>query len=115
MIRFRSFRFEQRHEHHVSMTISVRAFGTLIALSVFAPTLAVAQTPDVVVEGKIQDKQKRVCKQSTTTGSIFAARICKTKAEWEEIRQRSLAQTDQLKDDFDRYRTTQMTRDAMCG
>ena len=73
------------------------------------------QSPEVIVEGKIRDDMKRVCKQSTATGSILPTRTCKTKAEWEEFRQRGLAQMQQLKDDSDRYRQFQETREALCG
>ena len=53
---------------------------------------------------------KKVCKTQTATGSIMPARTCKTKAEWEQIRQRSLAQLEQLKRDQDNDRMIQESR-----
>ena len=74
-----------------------------------------AQPPEVIVEGQVPDAKKRVCKQTTATGSIIPTRTCKSQAEWEEIRERNLAQADQLKRDVDRYRHTQAVRDAICS
>ena len=69
-----------------------------------------AQSPEVIVEGKLRDDQKRVCKSSTATGSIMPTRTCKTKGEWEQIRQRSLAQLEQVKAEQDRERFLQESR-----
>ena len=88
----------------------VSAFvATLPAAHVAAQTPAV-QTPDVVVEGKLRDDQKKVCKTQTATGSIMPTRTCKTKAEWETIRQRSLAQLDEIRKEQDRERFLQESR-----
>jgi len=54
---------------------------------------------DVVVTGKIPDANKRVCKQTGATGSIIPKRECRTKGEWEELRQRSIAALERLKAD----------------
>lgn len=66
-------------------------------------------SPDIVVEGKVRDDQKRVCKQITATGSILPVRTCKTKSEWEEIRERSLAQVDQIERDRTQERFTRLS------
>ena len=79
------------------------------AAQVAAQTPA-AQPPEVVVEGKLRDDQKKVCKTSTSTGSIMPTRTCKTKGEWEQIRQRSLAQLEQVKAEQDRERFLQESR-----
>jgi hypothetical protein len=50
-----------------------------------------------------------VCKSDVTTGSIIPTRVCKTKGEWEAIRQRDLATIQRLKDDRTRE---QHVRDA---
>ena len=75
-----------------------------------AAAQAGAQSPEVIVEGKLRDDQKRVCKSSTATGSIMPTRTCKTKGEWEQIRQRSLAQLEQVKAEQDRERFLQESR-----
>ena len=54
---------------------------------------------EVTVTGKRPDQDKTVCRSDVTTGSIIPKRVCKTKGEWEEIRQRGLAQVQRLKDD----------------
>ena len=64
-------------------------------------------SPDIVVEGRVREDLKRVCKQTTATGSIIPLRTCKTKSEWEEIRQRSIAllnqwERDRVQDRFTR-------------
>ena len=74
--------------------IAVAALSSSTALAQPAPT-----SPDIVVEGIVRDDQRRVCKQTTATGSIIPTRTCKTKAEWEQIRERSLAQLERLKTD----------------
>ena len=88
----------------------------LIALAAFSSSTAVAQpgSPDIVVEGIVRDDQRRVCKQSTATGSIIPSRTCKTKAEWEQIRARGLAQLEQLKRDRDQERHTRLCNE-FCG
>ena len=45
---------------------------------------------DVTVTGKRPDRDKLVCKSDVATGSIIPTQTCKTKGEWEEIRQRGL-------------------------
>ena len=72
------------------------------------------QSPEVIVEGRIPDSQKRVCKQATTTGSIIPTRTCKTKAEWEEVRARSIAALDQIRKDQDRQRYLQCMVHGIC-
>ena len=89
-------------------------FAALVPICSPSPAAGL-QSPDVIVEGKVRDDLKRVCKQTTATGSILPTRTCKTKSEWEEVRQRTLAQTQQLKDDSDRYRQFRETREALCG
>jgi hypothetical protein len=84
-----------------------------IATGMMAPGLAHAQTvatppnPDVVVEGRIPDRDKRVCKQTTPTGSIIPSRTCRTKAEWEQIRERGIALLERLKADREREKYIQ--------
>ena len=80
---------------------------TLIVLAGLHASPSLAQTtpagpPDVIVEGQVPEAKKRVCKQTTSTGSIIPTRTCKTKAEWEEIRERSIALLEQLKDQQER-------------
>jgi hypothetical protein len=57
--------------------------GSMAALTATADAQpkSAPQSPEVIVEGRIPDSQKRVCKQATTTGSIIPTRTCKTKAE----------------------------------
>ena len=92
----------------------------LTVAGAFQVSPALAQTrpsdapPDVVVEGRIQDSDRRVCKQTTSTGSIFLTRTCKTKAEWEQIRERSLAQKEQLFRDREQERFTRLCKE-FCG
>jgi hypothetical protein len=54
---------------------------------------------DVTVTGKRLDREKLVCKEDVTTGSIIPTRTCKTKGEWEEIRQRGLARLETMRND----------------
>ena len=68
-------------------------------------------SPDIVVEGKGRDDLKRVCKQTTATGSIIPTRTCKTRSEWEEIRERSIAQIEQLERDQVQARFTQTSKE----
>ena len=46
---------------------------------------APAETPsDIVVDGELSKKQKRVCMSETATGSIMSRRVCNTDAQLEE-------------------------------
>ena len=73
----------------------------LVGVAALSSSTALAQpaSPDIVVEGIVRDDQRRVCKHTTATGSIIPTRTCKTKAEWEQIRERGLAQLERLKAD----------------
>ena len=75
-----------------------------------AQATTAVETPEVIVQGQIRDDMKKVCKTQTATGSIMPTRTCKTKGEWEQIRQRSLAQLEQLKKDQDNDRMIQESR-----
>jgi hypothetical protein len=56
-----------------------------------------APQEEIVVKGEVPDADKRVCKSSVSTGSIMPKKVCKTKGEWEEIRERSLIALDKSK------------------
>ena len=62
-----------------------------------------AQTPPppqdegIVVKGKKDPRDKRVCKRANATGSILAKATCRTAGEWEIERQRALAAVDQIR------------------
>ena len=86
------------------MLLSRFLVAVLLTSFSVSPALAIIQTPEpeppeVVVEGKIPDANKRVCKSEGTTGSIIPKRVCRTKGEWEEIRARSLAIFERKKAD----------------
>lgn len=99
------------------MTPFMRLICFAIASEMMAPGLAHAQAvatppnPDVVVEGTIPHRDKRVCKQTTATGSIIPSRTCKTKAEWEQMRQRGIALLERLKADREREKYIQWLRE----
>ena len=103
------------------MTSINRLTTFAIACGMMAPSLAHAQTmmapqsPDVIVQGTIPDRDKRVCKQTTATGSIIPSKTCKTKSEWDRIYNRQISQLDQLKRDMDRDRHTRQTIEVLCG
>jgi hypothetical protein len=78
---------------------NVQAHAMLQAVPKEAPS-------DIVVTGKIPDADKRVCKQTGATGSIIPKRECRTKGEWEDIRQRSIAALERLKADQQQRRNT---------
>ena len=79
---------------------------TCIILAFSVPALAQQAPPagaaapegqEIVVEGELPDAKKRVCKSSVATGSIMSKRVCRTKGEWEEIRERSIAAAERMK------------------
>lgn len=52
---------------------------------------AKAEAPqDIVVTGEKNERDRKVCKNETPTGSIMQKRTCRTVAEWEEAAQKSL-------------------------
>jgi hypothetical protein len=56
--------------------------GSLVALAVAAtPTIAAGQTPAQADDGKV------VCKRQPMPNSRFKTSVCKTRAEWEQIRE----------------------------
>jgi hypothetical protein len=73
--------------------------ATTAAGAAAEPGTSTAPAPDVTVTGKRPDRDKMVCKSDVTTGSIIPVQTCKTKGEWEEIRQRNLATVQRLKED----------------
>ena len=83
----------------------LHAFGSLAVLAL----AQAAQGPDVVVDGQRPDS-KRVCKTSIPTGSIMPSRICRTKAEWDALQQRSIAAMEQVQQHFELQRHIQANR-----
>ena len=91
----------------------------VISLALFAigaPTIPAnaqsAQTPapEIVVQGKRADENKRVCRSAISTGSIMPTKTCKTRGEWEEIRQRSIIAMEQIQQAQEDQRLTQELR-----
>jgi hypothetical protein len=79
-----------------------------------APAAAGPPGPDdVTVTGRRPDRDKVVCKEDVTTGSIIPTRTCKTKGEWEEIRQRGLARLETMRKDEDLRRHVSDTYRAL--
>jgi hypothetical protein len=56
---------------------------------------------DVTVTGQRPDRDRIVCKSDVATGSIIPTQTCKTKGEWEELRQRGLAKLETMRKDED--------------
>jgi len=91
--------------------IMIVAAGVMLFPAAAAADPVTPPAPDeVTVTGKRPDQDKRVCKSDVTTGHIMPKTVCKTKGEWEEERQRGLAQVQRLKDDRTRE---QHVRDAV--
>ena len=89
------------------------SFATLAIAAPAIPTHAQsAQTPspEIVVEGKRADQNKRVCRSAVSTGSIMPTKTCRTKGEWEEIRQRSIIAMEQVQQAQEDQRLTQELR-----
>ena len=64
-----------------------------------APSAVATPAPEsITVTGKLPDGQKRVCQRSTQTGSILVTRVCKTKQEWEDLRVRSVAALNRVRE-----------------
>jgi hypothetical protein len=59
------------------------------------------QTPHkpetVVVTGEQPKENKKVCQRTVPTGSIMPQTVCRTQAESEEIRDRSLAEMERIR------------------
>ena len=90
------------------------AFFTLQSATAAAQATSEAQSQEVIVEGKIPDANKRVCRQMTPTGSILQTRVCRTKGEWEEIRRRNIYVLEQIKKDQDRKKVVQCIVMQIC-
>lgn len=93
-----------------------RLLTSLAAFAIAAPFVpAFAQSgqtspPEIVVQGKRADENKRVCRSAVSTGSIMPTKTCRTKAEWEEIRQRSIIAMEQAQQAQEAQRHTQALR-----
>ncbi len=59
----------------------------------------------IVVTGEQPRENKRVCQNIVSTGSIMMRSVCKTQAQWNEERERSLAEFQRMRDrqDLDRH------------
>jgi hypothetical protein len=66
---------------------------------------------EIVVKGELPDAKKRVCKSSVATGSILSKKVCRTKEEWEYIRERSIASAERMKAEARARDHVQATRD----
>jgi hypothetical protein len=67
----------------------------------------VTATPDdVTVTAKRLERDKRVCKSEVSVGHIMPKKVCKSKGQWEDERQRALVMIERLKDDRNSQRHT---------
>ena len=92
-----------------------------VALTWLVPVAVAAQAPpgnqpaprpdDVTVIGKQNPKMKLVCERFVPTGSIKSEKICKTQAEFDQIRADSLAERERLIEYRDRMRAICQNRD----
>ena len=57
---------------------------------------------EVTVTARRLERDKRVCVSDVTTGHIMPKRVCKSKGEWDDERQRALVAIQRIKDDRDR-------------
>jgi hypothetical protein len=79
----------QLNESSRKMTIRFAAPLALIALSCAGPAVAAAHdhapaTPAAAEADAKQDKQRKVCRTETATGSVMPKRVCRTVAQIEE-------------------------------
>jgi hypothetical protein len=70
---------------------------------IFAAALAVTGTAvsaqDAAQPAPAQPvKEKKICRAETSTGSIMAKRVCRTKAEWSAINEQNERHTDAFRD-----------------
>ena len=78
------------------MTIRLTAPLALIALSVASPAVAATNdaahaghSPEQATADSKSDKQRKVCRTETATGSVMPKRVCRTVAEMEENERRA--------------------------
>ena len=64
----------------------------------------VSKPDDVTVVGKQPARNKLVCERFIPTGSIKAEKICRTQAEFDQLRNDSLAEIERLRDEQSRNR-----------
>ena len=95
------------------MRFSLVSFALIVVAAPWIPAKAQSgqtSSPEIVVEGKRPDENKRVCRSAVSTGSIMPTKTCKTKGEWEEIRQRSIMAMEQVQQAQEDQRHTQELR-----
>lgn len=69
-------------------------------------------TPDIVVEGEVPEKQRKVCEMQTTTGSIMPRRVCRTVAQIEEDERIARESLEIIKRDRDTRSFIQLSQEA---
>ena len=70
----------------------------LVPLSaLLAATAAVAQAPGDAANGKKTDPNEVICRTQNSTGSrLDRVRVCKTRAEWAQVRQEQRTTMDRV-------------------
>ena len=79
--------------------------GALLLCAVAAPVAAATDEPaqppkssNIVVDGKKDAKQKKVCETMNVTGSIMPKRVCRTVAESEQAQLDAQHEIDRMRD-----------------
>ena len=67
---------------------------------------------EIVVEGEVPEKDRKVCVRERPTGSIVTKRVCRTQGEIEEQRRRSLETLETFRQDRDTRSHTELSREA---
>lgn len=78
----------------------------LTALPAAAQTAPRAQqSEDLTVTGrKKDDATRRICKREASTGSIMRRSTCRTAADWERVRERSVVAMELAQEEEDTHR-----------
>ena len=70
-----------------------------------------ADNQEIVVEGEVPEKQRRVCETRTETGSIIPKRVCRTRAQIEEEERIARESVEIIRRDRDTRAFVQMSRE----
>ncbi len=70
-----------------------------------------ADSEEIVVEGEVPEKQRRICETRTETGSIIPKRVCRTRAQIEEEERIARESAEIIRRDRDTRAFVQMSRE----
>jgi hypothetical protein len=76
--------------------MSIRLFAAAAVMCLLSHTVLAQDAPAADPAQPV--KERKICRAETSTGSIMAKRVCRTKAEWARLAQQNERENERFRD-----------------